>query len=1049
MKSYLPTLCLSALLVLTFSLDVSAQRKRKKDISLSLPTESYESSLYQALKWRNIGPFRGGRSTAACGVPSQPYTFYMGSVGGGVWKTVDGGGTWRNISDGQFKTGSVGAIAVAASDPNVLYVGMGEAPIRGVMTSHGDGVYKSTDGGKTWENIGLQEVRQISKIRIHPDNPDVVYVGAQGSPYQPTQERGVFRSMDGGSTWEKVLYVDENSGVSDLSMDSNNPRILYAAFWDHQRLPWKMRSGGEGSGIWKSVDGGSNWEELTQGLPEDIMGKIGVAVSPANSSRVYAIIEAEKGGMYRSDDAGKTWKLINSDRILRARSWYYMHIFADSKNPDKVVVLNAPFMQSTDGGKTFTQLRTPHGDNHDLWIHPENPEIMINANDGGANISYNGGRTWSTQANQPTAQFYRVNVDNRFPYFVYGGQQDNSTVAIPSRTFGRGIQNSDFHRVGGCESAYCAFDPDNPRYVYAGCYQGIISRYDQELETAVDVMAIPFLGLGENPKDLPYRFNWNAPIHVSMHDPAVIYHTGNKVLMSKDKGQSWEEISPDLTRNDSTKIGWGGGPITNEGAGGENYHTIMAFAESPHDNQTLWVGSDDGLIHLSRDGGTNWQAITPPEMNEGMVNAIEVSPSKAGKAYVAFTRYKFNDFTPHIFITEDYGATWRERTAGIDGQAHVRVVREDPDREGLLYAGTETGLYISFDDGNSWSSFQNNLPVCPITDIKVHQKDLVVATQGRAFWILDDLGSLHALDAEISQKNLHLFSPRDPYLVDGARIDSMPDMGTNPDNGLVAYYLIKEEIDSQKVTIDILSESGEILRTYSSSEKAKNKMAHKKGGQNKFVWNFQLPDYEPPKGIMSLGGNGGHRVGPGTYAIRLSYGSDTLTQNFRVLPDPRLKLSEADFQEQQQLLSQVRNSLEELYNSVGDMRHVRTQIDTFLKRKDWESEELKEEAESLVKDMKKIESELVQEKQKTFQDVINFPNQLNAKLKHIQGILEEAIPPVTEGQKKRVAEMVQAWEEKRGMIQKVMEQELPALNQKIQSLEVPFISSDIPERTVN
>lgn len=1049
MKNYLLPVCLSMLLTLGLTYDLSAQRKKKKDLTLTLPTETYEASLFQAMKWRNVGPFRGGRSTTVCGVPTQPYTFYMGSVGGGVWKTEDGGGTWRNISDGHLKTGSVGSIAVAPSDPNVVYVGMGEAPIRGVMTSHGDGVYKSTDGGKTWEHIGLSEVRHISKIRIHPENPDVVFIGAQGSPYQATQERGVFRSIDGGASWEKVLFVDENSGVSDLSMDMNNPRVLYAAFWDHQRLPWKMRSGGEGSGIWKSVDGGSSWEELSKGLPEGIMGKIGVVVSPAQSSRVYAIIEAEKGGMFRSDDGGKTWKRMNEDRILRARSWYYMHIFADPKNPDKVVVLNAPFMQSTDGGKTFTRIMTPHGDNHDLWIHPENPEIMINANDGGANISYNGGRTWSTQANQPTAQFYRVNADNRFPYWVYGGQQDNSTVAIPNRTFGRGIQNADFHSVGGCESAYCAFDPNDPRYVYAGCYQGIISRYDQELETGVDVMAIPFLGLGENPKDLPYRFNWNAPIHVSMHDPSVIYHAGNKVLMSQDKGQSWKEISPDLTRNDSSKIDWGGGPITNEGAGGENYHTIMALAESPHDAQNLWVGSDDGLVHLSRDGGDTWQEITPPGMDEGMVNAIEVSPHQAGKAYVAYTRYKFNDFSPHIFITEDYGTTWRERVAGIEKDAHVRVIREDPNRKELLYAGTETGLYISFDDGNSWNPFQNNLPIVPVTDIKVHQKDLVISTQGRAFWILDDLGSLHELHAEISQKDLHLFSPRDPYLVGGVRIDSLPDMGTNPDNGLVAYYLLKESIDSQDVTIDILSEEGALLRTYSSTEKVKSKKASKRAGQNKFVWDFRLPDYKLPKGIMSLGGNGGHRVGPGSYTMRLSYGSDTLTHTFKVLPDPRLELSETAFQEQQQLLSQVRSSLEELYESVDDIRHIRSQIDNFLGRKDWDSETLKQQAESLVEDMKKIESELVQEKQKTFQDVINFPNQLNAKLKHIQGIVEEAIPPVTEGQKKRVAEMVQAWEKKRGMIQSLMEKDLPELNQQIQALEVPFISSDISERTVN
>ena len=1049
MKNRFLFIGIALFLIMGTAQTLTAQRKGKKKITLTEATLSFDSTLYQAMKWRNIGPFRGGRSTTACGVPSQPYTFYMGSVGGGVWKTIDGGGTWRNISDGHFKTGSVGAIAVAPSDPNVIYVGMGEAPIRGVMTSHGDGVYKSTDGGKSWENIGLTDVRQISKIRIHPDNPDVLYVGAQGSPYQPTDARGVFRSMDGGESWEKVLFVDENSGVSDLSLDANNPRILYAAFWDHQRLPWTMRSGGEGSGIWKSTDGGDNWKELTEGLPKEIMGKIGVAVSPANSARVYAIIEAEKGGLYRSDDGGKKWKLINDKRILRARSWYYMHIFADPLNADKVVVLNAPFLESTDGGKSFQVRRTPHGDNHDLWIHPQNPEIMINANDGGANISYNGGRTWSTQANQPTAQFYRVNADNSFPYKVYGGQQDNSTVAIPNRTFNSGIQNSDFNRVGGCESAYCAFDPDNPRYVFAGCYQGIISRYDQELHTQVDVMAYPFLGLGEHPKDLPYRFNWNAPIHVSQHDPAIIYHAGNKVLKSTNMGQSWVEISPDLTRNDSSKIVRGGGPITNEGAGGENYHTIMALAESPHDDKTLWVGTDDGLVHLTRDGGSSWNAITPPSMEEGMVNAIEVSPFQAGKAYVAYTRYKFNDFTPHIFVTKDYGATWTEKVAGIEAEDHVRVVREDPDRENLLYAGTETGLYLSFDGGSSWKKFHNNLPVVPVTDIKVHQQDLVLSTQGRAFWILDDLSPLHQLETAHQTKNLHLFQPRNPYWVDGVRVDSLPDRGTNPDNGLVAYYVLSEAQDSVHVTIDILSEEGEVLRTYSSKEKSPKKKASKRKGQNKFVWDFQLPDYELPKGLFTMGGNGAHHAGPGTYSIRVAYGADTLTQSFNVLPDPRLNLSVADFAEQQQQLSQIRTALTDLYKSVAEMRRIKGQTENFLKREDWEDEQLKKDAKTLVEQIDEIESDLVQVKQKTFQDVINYPNQLNAKMMHIQGIVENAIPPLTEGQKRRIENLMKEWESTQGRIQKVVEQDLPALNQQIKSLEVPFISGDIPEKVVN
>ncbi|MEL6849593.1 MAG: glycosyl hydrolase, partial [Bacteroidota bacterium] len=715
---------LGTFLVLLFcltSLDSQAQRRKKRSAANSQPaTLSFPESAYQALSWRNIGPFRGGRVTTVAGVRQDVNTYYMGSTGGGVWKTVDAGASWKNISDGFFKTGSVGAIAVSAADPNVLYVGMGEAAVRGVMTSHGDGVYKSTDAGQTWTHVGLEKVRQISAVHIHPRNPDLVWVAAQGSPYQPTEDRGIYRSENGGGSWEKVLFVDENSGASALSLDPSNPRNLYAAFWDHQRLPWKVVSGGPGSGIYRSQDGGDSWEKVQKGLP-DLMGKIGVAVSPANPQRVYAIVEAKKGGLYRSDDGGASWRLINGDRVLHARSWYYMHVFADPQNPDKVVVLNAPFLQSMDGGRSFRPVRTPHGDNHALWIHPDQPQVMINGNDGGANISFNGGQTWSTQSNQPTAQFYRVNADNRTPYHVYGGQQDNSSVGIPSRAPGGGISDDLMYSVGGCESAYTAFDPDNPEVVYAGCYQGIIEAYNTRTKMGRDIMAYPYLGLGSHPAAVKYRFNWNAPILVSQHDPSVLYHAGNLLLKSTDQGNSWEEISPDLTRNDSLNLGWGGGPITNEGAGGEVYHTLMYIAESPHDAQVIWAGADDGLVHLTRNGGQDWTNVTPPALPKGMVNSIEVSPHDPGTAYLAFTGYKFNNFTPYIYKTTNYGQSWQILIKGIAPEAHVRVVREDPKRKDLLYAGTETGLYLSFDGGNSWQSFQLNLPVVPITDLKVHQ----------------------------------------------------------------------------------------------------------------------------------------------------------------------------------------------------------------------------------------------------------------------------------------------------------------------------------------
>ena len=680
--------------------------------------DSLDVIFKDGLTWRNIGPFRGGRSLAAAGIPTNPQTYYFGSVGGGIWKTEDGGMIWENVSDGYFNTGSVGAVAVSESDPNVVYVGMGEACIRPVMTSHGDGVYKSTDAGETWIHIGLKDTRTISSVLVHPKDHNTVYVAVQGDQYQASESRGIYRSVDGGQTWEKVLYVNEHAGASGLSMDRNNPRILYAAFWDHQRKPWQMRSGGDGSGIYKSSDGGNTWNKLTKGLPET-MGKTDVSVSAANSKRVYVIVEAEKGGLFRSDDGGKSFKRVNSDRVLIARSWYYIHVFADPQDENVVYVLNAPFMKSTDGGETFTNVSVPHGDNHGLWINPLDNRNMINANDGGANISFNGGISWSTQKNQPTAQFYRVITDNRFPYYVYAGQQDNSSVAVPSRTNGRGIDWSDWYRAAGCESAYLAFDPDNPVTVYGGCYQGLIEKFDIITRKSRSIMAYEYLGLGSVPKDQKYRFNWNAPIIASPHDPSIIYHAGNVVFKTFDGGNSWDVISPDLTRNEIEKHDLGGVPFTNEAAGGEVYNTIMYMVESTHEPGTIWTGSDDGLIHVTQDDGKSWENVTPRGLDEGIINAIEISPHDPGTVYFTFTRYKFGDLSPSIYRTTNYGKSWTQRTKGINGNAFVRVVREDPVQKNLLYAGTETGLYISFNGGKLWEQFQLNLPVVPITDLTI------------------------------------------------------------------------------------------------------------------------------------------------------------------------------------------------------------------------------------------------------------------------------------------------------------------------------------------
>jgi len=701
------------------------------------------SKFYEGLEFRNIGPFRGGRVTAVAGVRGQPLVFYQGATGGGVWKTTDGGGNWMPVSDKFFKTGSVGAIGVAESDPNVIYVGMGEAPIRGNV-SNGDGVYKTTDGGKTWTNVGLKGAYQISRVRVHPKNPDLVYVAAQGHVWGPNAERGIFRSKDGGRTWDKVLFVSDKTGASDLCMDPNNPRVLYAGMWQVYRKPWLLESGGSEGGLYRSTDGGDTWKKLAGGLPEGVVGNIGVAISGARPDRIWTIVEAEKGGVFRSDDGGEKWTKTNSENKLRQRAWYYSRIYADPKNPDEVYVLNTGMYRSNDGGKTFNPIRVPHGDNHDLWIDPDEPDRMINSNDGGANVSFNAGRTWSSVMNQPTAQFYRVITDDRYPYWIYGAQQDNSTIAIASRGRGRGIDANDWYEVGGGESGWIAPKPGDPNIVYSGSYGGHIDRNDHRLNQNRNVVAWPENQIGQAAKDVKYRFQWNAPIVISPHDPNTIYHGAQVLLRSRNEGQTWEEISPDLTRNDKAKQAKSGGPITHDDTGIEIYDTIFYVVESKQEAGTIWVGTDDGLVQLTRDGGKNWSNVTPKGLPEWIrINAIDLSPHDKGKAYVAATMYQFDDLRPHLYKTTDYGKTWTKITTGIPDNAFTRVVREDPGRAGLLYCGTELGLYVSFDDGAHWQPFQQNLPVVPITDLTIKDKDLVVATQGRAFWVLDDVTPLH------------------------------------------------------------------------------------------------------------------------------------------------------------------------------------------------------------------------------------------------------------------------------------------------------------------
>ncbi len=1004
--------------LLFIPLSMQAQKRNKKT---SEPAIAIQDSNYHGLKWRNIGPFRGGRSVASSGVVGQPMTYYMGTTGGGIWKTTDDGITWKNISDKFIKTGTVGALAVSESNPNIVVAGMGEHAARGVMTSMGDGVYKSTDAGKTWKHIGLDNTRHISDVQIDPNNPENIFVAAQGAQYGPSADRGIYRSKDGGVSWEKVLFVNNTTGASSLSMDMKNPLILYAAMWQHQRYPWTMESGGGDSGLYKSNDGGTTWEKLKEGLPEEL-GKAGISVSRANPELVFAVIEAEgdKGGVYRSDNAGKKWSQVSKDRINIARAWYYMEIFADPQNENIVYVLNAPVTKSIDGGKTFKPLPTPHGDNHHLWINPNDNQKMINSNDGGANISNNGGESWSTQENQPTAQFYRVITDNLVPYNLYGGQQDNSAIAIASRTNDQGIDWKDWYSVAGCESAYLAFDPDQPRVIYGGCYQGIIEKWVKASGEGKSIKEYPELALGNAPEDFKYRYNWNAPIISSPHDRNTIYHAGNVVFKSVDGGISWKIVSPDLTRNDKSRQGPGGGPYTNEAAGGENYNTIMYLAESPHEKGVLWAGSDDGLIYITKNGGENWENVTPADLPEGIVNSIEVSPHDPARAYAVIMRYKFMDLKPYIYRTSDYGKTWTKLVNGItDPHTFVRVVREDPKRSGLLYAGTETGLYIAFDDGQNWQPFQLNLPVVPVNDLVFQDNDLVAATAGRSFWILDDVSAIQ--NSPAPSQPVAIFKPKNTYLLfGGTSEDPVPSLGENPKQGVTFDYYLDKGTDSLHLELEVLHK-GKLIRTITNKKPedfeswpggpSKPQVLPSKQGYNRFTWDFRKETLPAVEKIFVYGSYEGSRVGPGNYKLRLSLEGLTSETEVTILPNPAVEASHNEFEEQQNVLSQIENTIRDIHEAVNEMRSAKTQLKGYgklLKDND-HAETLLKKGDSLVARIDTWEENLIQPKQKTFQDVINYNNQLNAELMNLKDYVDAAEPKVTKGAKERLKDLLAAW----------------------------------------
>ncbi|HQS54613.1 MAG: glycosyl hydrolase [Bacteroidetes bacterium 24-39-8] len=1034
------------------SLTLAAQKKKEAAPAPVVTTSP--DSMYGGLKWRNIGPFRGGRANAVSGVVKNDQRFYAGYTGGGVWMTNDGGGSWQNISDGFFKVGSIGDIAVSESDPNVVYVGTGEHAVRGVMTSYGDGVYKSTDAGKTWKNIGLEKTRHISDVVIHPNNPEIVFVAAQGTVHGNNNERGVYKSTDGGLNWKRTLYINDSTGIASLSMDMNNPRVLYAASWEHRRFPWTVSSGGPGSAIYKSTDEGNTWTKLTGGLPAS-MGKVGISVSRANSNRVFAIVETEKAksGLYRSDDAGKTWALLSNNQDICSRSWYYMKVFADPINENLVYVLNAPLMRSIDGGKNFAPVRVAHGDTHDFWIHPTANNIIGLADDGGAEISFDRTKSWSSIMNQPTAQFYRVNTDNVFPYKVYGGQQDNSSMIIASRNNLGAITERDWTFGPGCESAFLAFDPNNPINIYGGCYQGYLEILDRKNGEIKNIQAYPTMNLAIDPKNMKYRFNWSAPIVVSAHDPNTVYHAGNVLFKTSNAGINWELVSGDLTRNDKSKQGPGGLPFTNEGAGGENYNTIFYVAESPISKGELWTGSDCGFVQLTRDEGKTWSNVTPAGLPESQINSIEVSAFDKGTAYISATRYKLNDYASYTYKTTDYGKSWTRINKGVQADDFIKVIREDKQNKNILYAGAERAFYLSNDAGNSWQQFQLNLPIVPVTDLMIRDNDLVAATAGRAFWILDDLSAIQQSAANLKESTLQIFQPKASYKYGGG--NGLPEAnysaGQNAPEGVILDYVLPTIDEKDTVSLSIVNASGKTIRTYINHEDEtyskypggpapKEQLAAEKG-HNRMLWDFRTETVEPNvKGVYIFGDYRGYAVPPGNYTARLTHNKTVKEVTFKVLPNPGITATDADWKEQQAILENITATISEIHQSVIDLRKVKQQLEHHanIYKDNKQADSLVSTANSLVKTMVDWEANIVESRIKNGQDVINWPSKINAEFFNIKGVADAPNPKITSGLKARMADLQKEWAGEKEKLQGI-KQSIKTYNQLYQSKQLDAI----------
>ena len=1039
-------------------------------VSAQVPQKGDDyNSIFKTVKWRSIGPFRGGRSNAGCGVVGDPKTYYMGTTGGGLWKTDDMGITWRNVSDGYFKTGSVGAVAVAESDPNVVYVGMGEHAVRGVMTHSGDGVYKSTDAGKTWKNIGLELTRHISRIVVDPKDPRIVLVAAQGALYSHSPQRGIYKSSDGGASWKNVLFVDDKTGAAELSMDMTNPRILYAAMWEHGRLPWKVISGGPGSGLYKSSDAGDTWEKMKDGLPEE-MGKMSIAVSRSNPEKVYALIESdsdkEAGGLFVSDNAGKKWSRITNDHRLVQRAWYYIELFIDPKNENTIYVMSAPALRSTDGGKTWATLSGTHGDFHDLWINPDNPNNFIISNDGGSAITFNSGKSWSTQSNMPTAQFYRINVDNQFPYRIYGGQQDNTSVSIASRELNSGgITTASWTYSAGGESAFLAFDPDDPKYVLGDSYQGTIEVLNVNAKAGTNIMASPIQYLGMDAKDIKYRFNWNSPIIWSKHEPNTYYHGSQYLLKTSDLGKTWKEASPDLTRNEKGKQGRPGGPFTNEAVGAENYGTLSYIMESPHEKGVIWTGSDDGLVYLTRDGGGNWKNVTPPGLAECLINAIEVSPHDKATAYIATTRYKFNDHTPGLYKTVDYGNTWTKIDKGIPANAFTRVVREDEVRKDLLFAGTELGLFLSWNGGRDWSPFQLNLPATPITDLRIHRGNLIAATSGRSFWILDDLSVIRQYKKDAA--SFAIYRPENAYLVNGSSEMDQPTeppeeeftganklRGVNPATGVVVYYQLPELKKTDEISMEIKDGAGNIVRSFSSKADEKytkydggpkpEPLLPKATGLNRFAWDMRYATMPGVPGVYFESSYAGHKAPPGKYSLTVKMGEQTVATEAEILANPLYPTNASVYMEYHQTMLGMETELTSMHRMVTSLYEKQKQLESLLGSLPAGDKfsAVKKDGDSLLKKMKTWDEDMVQRKSKAYDDVENFPNKFTANYLFLINQTESDIPRVNQPSLHRLKQLNMEWSALKARGSEILDRDVPSFNKRLWELGLGAIWKD-------